>query len=52
MRREEYIGREVIEMKGKGTRVRERHGQRWIESVKDDFKEKGLGGLKCKQKIK
>ena len=43
MRREEhYVGRMAMEMKVQGRRKRGGPKRRWLDKVKDDFKEKGL----------
>ena len=43
MRREEhYVGRRAMVMKVQGRRERGRPKRRWLDTVKDDIKEKGL----------
>ena len=43
MRREEhYVGRRAMVMKVQGRRKRGRHKRRWLSTVKDDIKDKGL----------
>ena len=43
-REEEYVGRRVIEMEVQGTRNRGKPKRRFMDSVKEDLKEKGLTG--------
>ena len=45
MRRDEdYVGKRVMEMEVQGTRNRGRPKQRWMDSVKEDLREKELTG--------
>ena len=41
-REEHYVGRRATEVKVQGRRKRGRPKRRWLDKVKDDFKEKGL----------
>ena len=48
MRRdEEYVGKMVMDIEVKGSRMRGRPNNRWADCVKDDLREKGLQGGRC-----